>query len=734
VTPCVLAEWNIAAMKVSHNYERASDVFVGSDAMFRQVPGATQAAAARRLAAAARTHATTVMKPSSVNTVSSARQLASPKSPPKPIPMSQSYRSSCVATPQGPTQVPYDAKGTTFYDPELVPPRSYGLQQEVQESNSWQPATDSEAAYLAGLNGVALRSVPGSLLGSSLQASSSSASAGTSQGPLSERDLSAAAAAALSRNGGQALSAPSASRRELAQAPRDDESTAAALAASIRDAREAHAGGRMEVQGHSRDRRGSMPQESMRIPSRTPSSASNNRCDANDGPSKVRTRSIDVATRSSTSGGGRVNMSSATDRVTVHRRGSAAPQRQAAIFEDDCSEYSDRFLPGYEKGQLLGRGACAVVWMAVPSGSKTAVAIKQVAKGTSGKKKSDTDAARKEILFGSYFFAEGGEPKLPLHSNPGISHIAKLLDFVETKRDIWMVMEFGGTSLTKMAYEIKGEFNRGERLYRVHHLPLLESMKKDQRVLKVVLRQLISALCLFADHRIVHSDIKPDNILVEQDERGQIRVRFIDLGSAFSFSSPESLSLATPEYMPHEGLEVCAMGRNLLGGPSGPCGNIGALSGGISRHSVGGRPGQGKSAAAASALAAGDPAQRLQRQSQPWSFDTWSLGSIVLELSLGAPLWLSYKCRVANDNRPNSAGLGLFAVPGRDPEKIMQKQSDALRQRGLSVVLRNAPGVPIAAGGDDVDTGLDLLSRMMDWDPMERISPHDALRHPWLQD
>ena len=30
------------------------------------------------------------------------------------------------------------------------------------------------------------------------------------------------------------------------------------------------------------------------------------------------------------------------------------------------------------------------------------------------------------------------------------------------------------------------------------------------------------------------------------------QVRFIDLGSAFSFESPESLSVATPEYMPHE--------------------------------------------------------------------------------------------------------------------------------------------------------------------------------------
>ena len=37
------------------------------------------------------------------------------------------------------------------------------------------------------------------------------------------------------------------------------------------------------------------------------------------------------------------------------------------------------------------------------------------------------------------------------YQSAGIAHVAKLLDHVETKRDIWLVMEFGGTSLTKMA-------------------------------------------------------------------------------------------------------------------------------------------------------------------------------------------------------------------------------------------------------------------------------------------
>merc|ERR550514_1922896 len=106
-----------------------------------------------------------------------------------------------------------------------------------------------------------------------------------------------------------------------------------------------------------------------------------------------------------------------------------------------------------------------------------------------------------------------------------------------------------------------------------------------------------------------------------------------------------------------------------------------------------------------------DPVAKLHRHSQPWSFDIWSLGSIFLELCLGTPLWLSYKCRVADDQRANSAATGLFAVPGRDPEKIISKQMDALRNRGLANVLRNAQGIPI--NNVDEGSGLELLSLML---------------------
>jgi len=215
---------------------------------------------------------------------------------------------------------------------------------------------------------------------------------------------------------------------------------------------------------------------------------------------------------------------------------------------------------------------------------------------------------------------------------------------------------------------------------------------------------------VLSDHHIVHSDIKPDNILIEEDERGQLRCRFIDLGSAFTFDCPENLALATPEYMPPEALETCA-----------------SKMGGGQRVSMGSRPGASSSGGRKSV----DPVAKL-RQSQPWSFDIWSLGSIFLELCLGTPLWLSYKCRVADDQRANSAAMGLFAVPGRDPDKIITKQRGALLDRGLPHVLRNPQGIRF----DNVDadgSGMELLSLMLAWDPVDRISPQEALEHPWLQ-
>lgn len=374
---------------------------------------------------------------------------------------------------------------------------------------------------------------------------------------------------------------------------------------------------------------------------------------------------------------------------------SAPPLQRLAPDAEVEREFGGRWLADYTKKCLLGRGACGAVWLATSDRHRGPVAVKQVAKGSGSKQSADLRSATKEIDVGGMLFGPGGVPKLSASAYPGVQHITKLLDVFETKADVFMVMEFGGAVLSKALFDIKGEFvARGsfqprERVYRVHHLPFYEAMKRDPRVLQRVLRQVLQAIRALADLSIVHSDLKPDNLLIEVVEGQELacQVRLCDFGSSFLFHRPEQLALATPEYMPPEALESCLC--------------------------------RGGEAAAAT--------MAMHARARPWSFDVWSLGSIMLELGYGVPHWLSYKCRVRGiDGAKDHSVTGIFAVPGRDHERILQRQQEMVMDGGLRRVLRDSPGVPLDA------RGLELLEAMLAWDAESRCSPADALAHPFL--
>jgi len=129
-------------------------------------------------------------------------------------------------------------------------------------------------------------------------------------------------------------------------------------------------------------------------------------------------------------------------------------------------------------------------------------------------------------------------------------------------------------------------------MYQVIHCQLYEEIKRNPEILKEFVKEMLEVLQLFSELNIVHSDLKPDNILVNEEYYDGVKL--IDLGSAFSCIGNGTINTATPEYMPPEALELA--------------------------HSP------------------GDHIAELAEISNPWSFDMWSLGMILLEIVSGVPL------------------------------------------------------------------------------------------------
>jgi serine/threonine protein kinase len=70
-----------------------------------------------------------------------------------------------------------------------------------------------------------------------------------------------------------------------------------------------------------------------------------------------------------------------------------------------------------------------------------------------------------------------------------------------------------------------------------------------------LIRKLAETFAALSEFKIVHADIKPDNILVNFNGRDIVDVKLIDFGSAFSFENPSNIQASTPEYLAPEVLD-----------------------------------------------------------------------------------------------------------------------------------------------------------------------------------
>jgi serine/threonine protein kinase len=344
----------------------------------------------------------------------------------------------------------------------------------------------------------------------------------------------------------------------------------------------------------------------------------------------------------------------------------------AELSEAEELRYGGRFLSGYEKRSLIARGGFGVVWRARKHGEAEEVAVKQVSK-TAGRP-HDIEAAKREWFIADLLFGTA--------SAGDVCNVVRVLEKSETKFDYWLVMEHGGLPLTKVLFTTKGEFHRGERVYRLVDQPLYQAMlgqviaedwnSAEQPPLFVQLaQQLLRALEGLAARGVVHADIKPDNILAASPESG-VRLRLADFGSSFSWEQAGasiSTAVGTPEYMSPERLD-----RSIAPGPA-------------------------------------------------WAIDTWSVGCILLELIHGVPLWLAYKVLVGRHGK-ELISKGLLADPRRDGAKILKLQRQLVPR--LGALIADGPGLPMPS------SAAAFIGALLALAPQQRPHPTEALARSFL--
>ena len=68
-------------------------------------------------------------------------------------------------------------------------------------------------------------------------------------------------------------------------------------------------------------------------------------------------------------------------------------------------------------------------------------------------------------------------------------------------------------------------------------------LKHNKNLLRQLIRKTVEAFRVLSELKIVHADIKPDNLLISYDADRQLitDLKLIDFGSAFSFENPSNI-------------------------------------------------------------------------------------------------------------------------------------------------------------------------------------------------
>ena len=375
-------------------------------------------------------------------------------------------------------------------------------------------------------------------------------------------------------------------------------------------------------------------------------------------------------------------------------------EKQVELTKEEKALYGDRVMKGYYKIKLLGKGGYGVVWLCHNNYSQKEYAIKQ----TSKKKTPDCphnlsnllSIARNEIAVLSLLNNKDIDNNKEINKTSNDSDIdiddnsceliPKIYDAYEDNNDIWFSFEKGGNSLSNLCFKIKGEFEKGERIYLIQKGQFLVSLFSNISQFKYLFKELVKGINYINNKGIIHSDIKPENILIEYTQSPNsfyiTSIKIIDYGSAFLFNEiSSSTNSNTPEYLCPE---ITAGNKKFIKDLTNSNKYISAV-------------------------------------------DIWSLGITFLEMCLCCPIWMNFKSKITI-NKKIVYSSGIFGCRMRDSNKIYHKQIEVFKN--LNKMLKNS--LLYMFDKEDRDNFIDLLGKMLNIDYTKRINTQNILKHPFF--
>jgi serine/threonine protein kinase len=310
--------------------------------------------------------------------------------------------------------------------------------------------------------------------------------------------------------------------------------------------------------------------------------------------------------------------------------------RSALILQPTISGYAR-----YRKTEKLGEGMYGVVYKAIDRSTGGFVAMKRVRLSEEDEGVPSTTIREISLLH------------MLQHPN-----IVRLLETVYNENDIYLVFEFLDMDLQKYM----------DLMTRPESTNSLTAVHMKPNLVKAYMHQIVSAVEWCHGHRVLHRDLKPQNLLI--DRLGSIKVA--DFGLARACGVPQRM-------LTQEVVTLWYRAPELL----------------------------------------------LGCQKYTAAVDIWSVGCIFAQM-------MTSKALFRGESEMDQL-FKIFRQMGTPSDDLMRKMRG---NDDLNVRVKSWPAVPLAVAFPDAHQhhpeAMDLLNRMLTYEPSDRITATETLAHPYF--